>query len=156
MDRLKAVEDAKALLEQGKEWSIVKWLTEKRHVRRVADEGTAALDRAERDVKSTWTEDLRSAYAALTAPSLDDDPFAAAEWEFAQQQAQNLPPEIVEVARRVKAADDIATQARLTAEKTFDEAERRLSARLARLGAEQAIEAYEIRYKAIETAEQAR
>ena len=156
MDRLKAVEDAKALLEQGKEWSIVKWLTEKRHVRRVADEGTAALDRAERDVKSTWTEDLRNAYAALTAPSLDDDPFAAAEWEFAQQQAQNLPPEIVEVARRVKAADDIATQARLTAEKTFDEAERRLSARLARLGAEQAIEAYEIRYKAIETAERVR
>jgi len=31
-----------------------------------------------------------------------------------------------------------------------------LSARLARLGAEQAIEAYEIRYNAIETAEQAR
>ena len=29
MDRLTAVEDAKALLEHGKEWSIVKWLTEK-------------------------------------------------------------------------------------------------------------------------------
>lgn len=156
MDKLKAVEDAKALMEQGKEWSIVKWLAEKRHARRVADEGTAALDRAEREVKSTWSEALRNAYASLTPPSLEDDPFAAAEWEFTKQQAEGLPEEIVEIARRVKEADDISTQARLRAEKTFDEAERKLSARLSRLGAEQAIEAYELRYKAIEAAEAAR
>ena len=43
----------------------------------------------------------------------------------------------------------------MTAERTFDEAERRLSASLARRGAEEAIAAYDVRYAAIAEAEAA-
>ena len=56
------------------------------------------------------------------------------------------------VAQRVRQADEAATEARLAAERTFDLAERRLSASLARRGAEEAIAAYELRYRAIDEA----
>lgn len=150
MQKLPAVEEAKALLTIAKDWSILKWLTEKKRVRAIADKGTAALDELEKQVKSTWSEDLRNAYAELTVPAYDsDDPYAAAEYEFIRQQTGAIPEAIRAAARRVKEADDIATRARNTAENTFDDAERRLSAALARRGAEQAIEAYDVRYKAI-------
>jgi hypothetical protein len=43
----------------------------------------------------------------------------------------------------------------MTAEETFDRAERRLSVSMARQGAEQACQAYELRYAAIQEAEEA-
>jgi len=156
MQKLAAVEEAKTLLNIAKDWSILKWLTEKKRVRTIADRGTAALDRLEIQVKSEWPEELRLAYAALEVPAQDDDdPYAAAEIEFARQQAIDLPEEIKARAQRVKQADDLATNARNTAEATFDDAERRLSASLARLGAEQALHAYDLRYEAIDEAEKA-
>ena len=156
MEKLTPVEDAKALMTVAKDWSILKWLAEKKRVRHVADTGTAALDQAEQRVKSTWNEALKNAYAELCAPSAtDDDPFAAAEYEFIKQQTGTISEEIKAVVRRVKDADDEAYRARMTAERTFDDAERRLSAGLARKGAEQAIGAYDLRYRAIEEAEAA-
>ncbi len=154
MEKLVAVEEAKALLSVAKDWSILKWLAEKKRVRRVADEGTAALDQAEQKVKATWSEALRKAYADLSAPSADDDdPFAAAEQEFVKQHSAEIPEHIREAVLRVKEADDVAYRARMTAERTFDDAERHLSASMARKGAEQAIAAYDVRYKAIAEAE---
>jgi hypothetical protein len=155
MKTIDSVEEAKAFMASAMEWSILHWLAEKRKARKIADGGTAALDDEERRIKSTWPEDLTNAYAALCPPS-DDDPYAAAEHEFAKQQAENIPEKIRELALRVKRADDEATRARLTAEQTFDDAERRMSASLARRGAELAIEAYDIRYKALAEAEAAR
>jgi hypothetical protein len=156
MQKLIPVEEAKALLTVAKDWSILKWLSEKKRVRTIADRGTAALDELERTVKSSWSEDLRNAYAALVAPSsADEDPYSASEYEFAVQQAQSIPESVKAVARRVKELDDEAFRARMTAESTFDQAERRLSASLARRGAEQAIDAYDVRYKAIAEAEAA-
>jgi len=156
MQKLAAVEEAKALMTVGKDWSILKWLAEKRHVRRVADAGTAALDEAERQMKSTWSAELKNAYAECAAPaSIDDDPFAAAEYEFSKQRAGVIPAPIRAAARRVKDADDRAYRARMTAEKTFDDAEHRLSGSIARRGAEQAIEAYDLRYEAIAEAQKA-
>jgi len=153
MEKLIAVEEAKALLTIAKDWSILQWLAEKRKVRTIADKGTAALNAAERQVKSGWSEDLRNAYAELSVPPEDsDDPFAAAEYEFIKQQAGAIPEAIRAAAQRVKEADDIATRARMNAEKTFDDAERRLSASMARRGAEEAIEAYALHYKAIDAA----
>jgi hypothetical protein len=154
MRTLKEVEEARALFTEAREWSILRWLTEKRRVRTTADRGTAALDDMERSVKGEWSDELRDAYAALVPPS-DEDPFAAAEFEFMRQQADGLPEAIKEAARRVKEADDIATEARLATERTFDEAERHLSATLARRGADEAIRAYDLRYKAIGEAEAA-
>jgi hypothetical protein len=154
MEKLVAVEEAKALLSVAKDWSILKWLAEKKRVRRVADLGTAALDQAEQKVKAAWSESLRKAYADMSAASAeDDDPFAAAEQEFAKQHASEIPEHVRVAILRVKEADDIAYQARMTAERTFDDAERHLSASMARKGAEQAIAAYDVRYKAIAEAE---
>jgi hypothetical protein len=130
------------------DWSILRWLAEKRRVRGVADRGTAALDAEERRIKSTWPEDLSSAYAALCPPA-DGDPYAAAEHEFMLQQAENIHPGVRAAAQRVKDADDIAYRARMAAEQMFDDAERRMSAALARRGAELAIEAYDVRYTAL-------
>jgi hypothetical protein len=155
MKTIDSVEAAKAFMASAIDWSILHWLAEKRKVRQIADRGTAALDEEERRIKSTWPEDLTNAYAALCPPS-DDDPYAAAEYEFAKQQADSLPDAIRERARRVREADDEATRARLAAEQAFDDAERRMSTALARRGAELAIEAYDIRYKALAEAEAAR
>ena len=153
MEKLAAVEEARALFTVAKDWSILKWLTEKKRVRKMADTGTAALDEKEREVKSGWPEELRTAYAAVAPPSDDaDDPYAAAEYEFMKQQAEGIPESLKEVARRVCEADRIATDARNKAERTFDEAERKMSASIARRGAEEAMEAYDVRYKAIEAA----
>jgi hypothetical protein len=155
MEKIGSVEEAKALMASGMDWSILRWLAEKRRVRGVADRGTAALDAEERRIKSEWPEELANAYAALCPPS-DDDPYAAAEHEFVLQQAQNVPADIQAAARRVKEADDLATQARLAAEKMFDDAERRMSGAMARRGAELAIEAYDVRYTALAEAEAAK
>ena len=52
-------------------------------------------------------------------------------------------------------ADKLAYNARMDAEDIFDEAERKLSASLARQGAFKAIEAYDLREKSIRRAEAA-
>jgi hypothetical protein len=157
MDRLPAVEEARALFTIARDWSIVKWLAEKRRVREIADRGTAALDELEKQVKSTWSDDLRNAYADCADPSdSGDDPFAAAEREFATGQSLSIGAGIRTAARRVRDADDVAYAARMAAERTFDQAEWRLSAGLARRGADEAIRAYDLRYKAIAEAEAAR
>jgi hypothetical protein len=56
---------------------------------------------------------------------------------------------------RVKEADDEAEAARLDAEDTFDEAERRLSSSMACEGAIKAIASWELREKSIRKAEAA-
>lgn len=153
MEKLAPVEEARALFNVAKDWSILKWLTEKKRVRGMADRGTAALDEKEREVKSRWPEELRTAYAAVVPPANDDDdPYAASEYEYMQQQAAGIPEELKAIARAVREADEIATEARMRAERTFDEAERKMSASIARRGATEAILAYDVRYKAIEAA----
>ena len=57
---------------------------------------------------------------------------------------------------RVKEADDEAETARLDAEDTFDVAEKKLSASLAREGARKAIESWDLREAAIRKAEAAK
>ena len=158
MQKLTEVEQAKALLmEAAKAWSIWQWLAEKRRVREIADRGTEALDAMEKKIKAGWSEELSAAYGELNAATdVDDDPFAAAEYQFLQHESQNeIPEHIRAAARRVKEADDAAYRARITAEETFDRAERRLSVNMARQGASQACEAYELRYAALSEAETA-
>jgi hypothetical protein len=157
MQELPAVGEARALFTEGKDWSVVRWLAEKRRARALADRATAALDAFERQVKARWSEELKNAYAELTAPAAeDDDPFATAEREFLRQHAQTIPENVRALAKRVKQADDEAYRARMTAEETFAQAERRLSVALSKRGAEQAIQSYDLHYKAIDEAEAAR
>jgi choline dehydrogenase-like flavoprotein len=61
MRKLEAVEEARAIMTQGKEWGVFKWLMEKRKVRGIADRATAALNDAEDKVKATWSDDLKRA-----------------------------------------------------------------------------------------------
>ena len=76
-------------------------------------------------------------------------------YEKAQEEAKDIDPEIKRAVERVKEADDTAERARLDAEATFDEAERRLDTDMAREGAQKAIDSWELREKAIRRAEAA-
>ena len=157
MQKLAPVEDAKKLMNEAKDWSVWRWLTEKKRVRAAADAAVAALDEADKKVKASWSEDLMKAYQELEAEAaLEDDPQTKAQFEKAKADASNVAPEVKAVAKRVKEADDEAEDARWDAEDTFDAAERRLSAAMARQGAQKAIDSWDLREKAIRKAEAAR
>ena len=140
MKKLPEVEEAKALLNVAKDWSIWRWLTEKRRVRGIADRGTAALDRADEALKASWPDNLRVAYNALVS---------------GRKPRTAVSEPVRAAAARVKEADDEAYAARMDAENTFEEAERHLSAGLAREGARKAIEAYDLRERALRKSEAA-
>jgi len=157
MQKIILVEEAKALLNEGKSWGVWRWLTEKRRVREAADRGTAALDDLEEKVKSTWSDDLKKAYSELVAEAALEEGSAAAKRKYqkARKEAENVDPKVKLAAARVKEADDEAYRARINAEEMFDEAERRLSASMAREASQAAIDAYDLREKAIRKAEAA-
>ena len=146
MRKLTEVEDAKALMTEAVEWSVMKWLREKKRVRKAADQANHALDVVDQEVKSTWSAELRAAYGNQPAPGreaqLKTDP-------------GSIAPEIQRVAREIKQADERAYRAHMEAEATFDEAERQLSTRLAREGCSKAIASWELREAAIRKSEAA-
>lgn len=140
MRKLPAVEEAKGLMNEARNWPVWRWLLEKRRVRAAADDANAALSALEKKVKAAWGDELKQAYRTLPAKpeaNHSETPDAA----------------IRQAVQRVKRADDAAEDARLDAEATFDEAERRLSASLAREGTGKAIASWELREKAIRQAE---
>jgi len=137
MQRLTDVEEAKTLMNEAKDWSVWHWLTDKRRVRATADKATDALGYLEKRVKASWSDDLKRAYRDLSANG----------------KARNVDPELKAAMERVKEADEAAYNARMDAEATFDEAERRLSTDMAREGAQKAIDAWVLREKAIRRAE---
>jgi hypothetical protein len=51
MHKLPAVEEAKALFEEAKDWGVWSWLTEKRKLRQTADAAWAALEDCESRVR---------------------------------------------------------------------------------------------------------
>lgn len=156
MRTIQSVENAKMLLNEAKEWGVWRWLTEKKRVRTAADLAWADLEEVEKGVKASWSEDLRKAYRELQAASNVDGRKGKHAYEQAAEEAKDVDPELKAFASRLKQEDDAAFQLRMTAEDTFDEAERRLSVPLARKGSEQAIEAYGLREKYIRKAEAAR
>lgn len=139
MRRLSEVEEAKALMTEAANWSVMKWLREKKRVRKTADVANDALDALNREVKAGWKQELQAAYRQLASKK---DPAPG-------------NPEIVSFVRSVKHADDEAYRARMDAEETFDEAERQLSAAMAREGCRKAIHSWELHEKAIRKAESA-
>lgn len=141
MERIPQVEAAKALMNEAVSWSVMKWLREKKRVRKTADQANAALDQLNQAVKDRWPDDIRAAYEGLVA-----------------QRSNKTPPPVIDPqsrlsAKKVKEADDAAYRARMDAEDTFDEAERQLSTRLAREGCRKAIQSWDLHEKAIRKAE---
>jgi len=138
MRQLPEVEEAKALMTEATEWSVMKWLREKKRVRRTADRANDALDQLSKETKLLWPDELRAAYGAL-----------------AQNTSRGNHPdaEIPNAVKQVKRADDEAFRAHMDAESTFDEAERQLSTSMAREGCRKAIYSWELHEKAIRIAE---
>ena len=57
MHKLAPVEDAKTLFHQAKDWSVWRWLLEKRRARTTADAAWEALETCEEKVKAGWAEE---------------------------------------------------------------------------------------------------
>lgn len=147
MRKIAAVEEARILMREAMDWGLWRWLLEKARVREVADRATAALDQADRRAKANWAAELKQAYQNLVAHESTDKPHSPAQTD--------ISPAIKLAAKQIKQADDKAERARLEAEDTFDEAERRMSTDLAREGARKALTTYDLREAAIRKSEAA-
>src|SRR5579862_2298861 len=120
MEKLSEVEAARTLMIEAMNWSVVRWLREKKRVRKTADQANAALDRLSEEIRQRWAHPLRAAYAAIPVH------FSAARSHKAQCSSSD-DSNIVLVATQMKACNDEADRARMDAEDTFDKAEKQLS-----------------------------
>jgi len=155
MKKLPAVEDARAIMTQGMEWGVWKWLTEKKRVRAIADVARAALDDQEMKVKLTWSDEHKLAYNQLVSENGDA---RQARGKSKSKAAKSVPsggvdPKVLAAVTKVKEADDDAYNAHEDAEEVFAEAERKMSTSGAREGARKALEAYDLHEAAIRKAE---
>lgn len=149
MQKIPAVETAKALMTEAVGWSVMKWLREKKTVRKVADQANAALDQLNEAVKHRWPSDVIVAYEVLVNSATGNKkPHSRPEPSSLVANTQATSS-----AKKVKEADEEAYQARMEAEKIFDTAERQLSTALAREGCRKAIRSWELHERAIRKAE---
>lgn len=148
MNTLPEVEAAKQLMSEAMRWSVMKWLREKKRVRRMADRANEALDRLSDEVRQRWPENLREAYNALPAYKPGDNSNGRARQSEISSKLQGA----LLLARKLKDADDEAYRARMAAEQAFDEAEKKLSTMLAKEGCVKAIQAWEMHEESISQA----
>ena len=146
MEKISEVEAAKTLMNEAVSWSVMKWLREKKRVRKTADQANTALDQLNQAVKDRWPDSARVAYASLVTQGSGNATIPS-------QPTPVIDPQSRLSAKKVKEADDAAYRARTDAEETFDEAERQLSTALAREGCRKAIQSWELHEKAIRRAE---
>ena len=149
MDKLPEVEAAKTLMTEAVTWSVMRWLREKRRVRRSADQANAALDVLSESVRNKWTDTIRRAYEALG----QDD--GAGKRGSGKKPPPAEAPDAARIATKIRNAEVEAEHARMDAEETFDRAESQLSTTLAREGCRKSIHAWGLREKAIRAAEAA-
>src|SRR5215831_321566 len=103
MRKLSQVEEAKALMKEAADWSVFKWLFEKRRIRKTAEEANAALDKLNHDIKSRWKREIATAYQNLAANH--------GRGARARSDTADYDPEILLFAKQVKDADDAAHRA---------------------------------------------
>jgi len=149
MDKIPAVETAKALMTEAVGWSVMKWLREKKTVRKTADQANAALDQLHQAVKDHWPQEVRGAYNALLQQATGKTKPPNGNGST----SQDTNAQAILSVKKVKEADDEAYAARMDAEETFDIAEKQLSTALAREGCRKAIRSWELQEKAIRKAE---
>lgn len=149
MEKILVVENAKALMTEAVGWSVMKWLREKKTVRRVADQANAALDQRNQAVKNRWPGNVRAAYEAL----LKNGSGTKKPQTSAGVNSSGTDARAMLNATKIKEADDEAQRARMDAEETFDIAEKQLSTALAREGCRKAIHSWELHERAILKAE---
>jgi len=137
MQTLTAVEEARRLFTEAKDWSVWRWLSEKKRARTAADAAWVELEAWENEVRAAWPAAVKTAWRDLEAGKTD----------------RVSDPHVRAAVKRYREADQEAYQLRMTAEATFDEADRRRSIPLARKGTEEALTAWEQREKLIHKAE---
>jgi hypothetical protein len=142
MHKLAPVEDAKTLFHEAKDWSIWRWLIEKRRARATADAAWEALESCEEKVRAGWAGEWQQAYRDLSANGRPKP-----------RRHAGLDSELKAALERLQQADEEASQAHVAAEAQFDEADRRMSGSMACEGARMARNAWELREKFIRKAE---
>ena len=147
MRKLTEVEDAKALMTEAMGWSVVKWLSEKKRVRKTADLANAALDQLDEEIKARWNDELKAAYGELGGNS------GGGAQRQHKQTSPDIDPQVMLLAKKLKESDEEAYRVRMDAEDTFDEAEKKLSTRLAREGCQKAIDSWDLHEQAIRKSE---
>ena len=153
MKRLPAVEEARAIMTEGMQWGVWKWLLEKKHVRAIADVARAALEEQEMKVKATWSDEYKIAYNQLVTENGHSKQTRGRGKNKKSAAAETIDPKILPVVLRIKEADDDAYNAHEDAEDVFAEAEKKMSTSMAREGARKALEAYDLHEAAIRKAE---
>lgn len=153
MKKLVAVEEARAVMTQGMQWGVWKWLTEKKRVRGLADQARAALDHLEVQVKLTWSDELKIAYNSLVTQAEEAKPRSGKTKPAKPAGNGKADPKALAVVARIREADDNAYDAHEDAEDLFAEAEKRMSTSMARDAAKRALEAYDLHEAAIRKAE---
>jgi hypothetical protein len=154
MQELTVVAEAKELMSAARDWSVWRWMLEKKSVRAAADRANEALDGLARKARTLWDDDQRKVYRELEAQTaFESNPRAKRQYEKARESARRVDAKVRLAVERVKRADDEAGIARMDAERIFEDAERQMSPGLARQGAAKAIECWELREKAIRKAE---
>lgn len=144
MKPLPEVEAARQLMKEAMKWSVMTWLREKKRVRKTADQANAALDRLSDEVRQLWPNTLRISYEALAS----DNSVLKANGSTREKMSGKESAELG-IARKLRDAEDQARRARILAEETFDQAERKLSTSLAREGCVKAMEAWDLQENAI-------
>jgi hypothetical protein len=147
MLNLPEVEKAKALMTGAVSWSVMRWLAEKKKVRKAADLANDALDVFDREVKASWSDELKAAYDELPPTGVTVEPLRTR--QRGKEKRISIDPEIRRLAKAIKQADEESYRAHMDAEDTFDRAERRLSTSMAREGSRKAIISWELHEKAI-------
>ena len=153
MRKLPAVENARAIMTEGSEWGVWKWMLEKKRVRHTADEARAALDALEKKVKATWSDELKLAYNQLLSENGNGNRTRKKGAAAKKTNSQAFDRQVMNTVRQVMQADDEAYDAHETAEEVFAEAEQRMNTNLAREGARKALVAYDLHEAAIRQAE---
>jgi hypothetical protein len=136
MHKLAPVEEAKALFNEARDWSVWRWLTEKKRARSTADAAWEALEACEENVKAGWDDGWREAYGHPKS-----------------RRYAELDREMQEALQRLHELDEEARQAHEAAEAQFDEADRRMSSSMACTGAQMALDAWALRESFIRKAE---
>lgn len=143
MLNLKEVDQAKALMTEAYSWSVMKWLAEKKRVRKAADLANAVLDALDQQLKDGWSDELVAAYCELG--SVGDKAIAPKP----RGKKNSISSETKQLAKKLWQADSDAYNMRWKAEDTFDVADRKLSTSMAREGTKQAIASWDLHEKAI-------
>jgi hypothetical protein len=150
MEKIPAVENAKQVMTEAVSWSVMKWLREKKTVRKAADQANAALDQMNQAVKDRWPDEVRATYGELVNHANGNHRVCS----HNESVSSATNPKAILGAKKVKDADEEAHRARQDAEDTFDTAERQLSTALAREGCRKAIRSWELHERAIRKAEE--